>query len=130
MKHEHLTSKHQSVEQLVSSLQNDLTSARTELKTKGSEVETLRDELVRVRNALMDEVRAPVCNTRARTHTHLVLACTCVLEPTARLPYAHLPYSAANMSTHRVFSGSSSIYIILATFLKPSKSADRHAKKK
>jgi len=55
MRNEHLTSKHQSVEQLVSSLQDDLSTARAELRTKCTEVEALRAELMRVRSVLMDE---------------------------------------------------------------------------
>jgi len=55
MKHEHLTSKHQSVEQVVTKLEDDLSSARAEGKVKDAQVERLRSELVRIRSVLAGE---------------------------------------------------------------------------
>ena len=61
MKHEHLTSKHLSVEQVVTRLEEDLRAARAEGKGKDVQVERLRTELVRIRSALVDEVRCHSC---------------------------------------------------------------------
>ena len=61
MKHEHLTSKHLSVEQVVTRLEEDLRAARAEGKGKDVQVEGLRTELVRIRSALADEVRCHRC---------------------------------------------------------------------
>jgi hypothetical protein len=55
MRHEHLTSKHQSAEEAVSKLEHDLADARADQKAKESELQSLRGELMRIRSALADE---------------------------------------------------------------------------